>query len=82
MMMKLDSASAVICLLIERSVDRPRIFYEVGVAKGKLQISVYPKNRYPFDEHSKIPLTLRQAQGERDFGMLICGFRLNDFNFL
>ncbi|MCK9397424.1 MAG: hypothetical protein M0Q44_17780 [Methylobacter sp.] len=25
-------------------------------------------------EHSKIPLTLRQAQGERDFGMLNCGF--------
>ena len=28
----------------------------------------------PRVEHSKIPSTLRQAQGERDFGMLNCGF--------
>jgi hypothetical protein len=29
---------------------------------------------HPFGEHSKTPLTLRQAQGERDFEMLNCGF--------
>jgi hypothetical protein len=29
---------------------------------------------HPFGEQIKIPPTLRQAQGERDFGLLNCGF--------
>ncbi len=36
LMSKLDKASDVVCLLTERSLDRPWILYEVGVAKGKL----------------------------------------------
>jgi len=33
---KIDEASDVVCLLTQRSVDRPWILYEAGVAKGKL----------------------------------------------
>jgi hypothetical protein len=36
LMKKLDAASDVVCLLTERSLDRPWILYEAGVAKGKL----------------------------------------------
>lgn len=36
LMEKLGSASDVVCLLTERSLDRPWILYEAGVAKGKL----------------------------------------------
>ncbi len=36
LMSKLDSASDVVCLLTERSLDRPWLLYETGVAKGKL----------------------------------------------
>jgi hypothetical protein len=32
---KLKSASDVVCLLTQRSVDRPWILYEAGIAKGK-----------------------------------------------
>jgi hypothetical protein len=35
-MEKIDEASEVICLLTQRSVERPWILYEAGVAKGKL----------------------------------------------
>ncbi len=38
---KLESASDVICLLTKRSLDRPWILYEAGVAKGKLDTPVY-----------------------------------------
>lgn len=41
LMVKLDSASDVVCLLTERSLDRPWILYEAGVAKGKLQTPVH-----------------------------------------
>lgn len=41
LMTKLDSASDVVCLLTERSVDRPWILYEAGVAKGKLGTPVH-----------------------------------------
>lgn len=41
LMTKLDSASDVVCLLTERSLDRPWILYEAGVAKGKLQTPVH-----------------------------------------
>lgn len=41
LMEKLDSASDVVCLLTERSLDRPWILYEAGVAKGKLQTPVH-----------------------------------------
>lgn len=41
LMTKLDSASDVVCLLTERSVDRPWILYEAGVAKGKLETPVH-----------------------------------------
>jgi hypothetical protein len=35
LMMKLDKASDVVCLLTETSLERPWILYETGVAKGK-----------------------------------------------
>lgn len=41
LMTNLDSASDVVCLLTERSVDRPWILYEAGVAKGKLETPVH-----------------------------------------
>ena len=37
---KLRSASAVVCLLTQRSVERPWILYEAGVAKGKSETPV------------------------------------------
>lgn len=40
-MSKLESASDVVCLLTQRSVDRPWILYEAGVAKGKLNTTVF-----------------------------------------
>lgn len=40
LMLNLDSASDVVCLLTERSVNRPWILYEAGVAKGKLETPV------------------------------------------
>lgn len=36
LMEKLDSASDVVCLFTERSIARPWILFEAGVAKGKL----------------------------------------------
>jgi hypothetical protein len=39
-MKKLDSASDVVCLLTARSLQRPWILYEAGVAKGKLEKTV------------------------------------------
>jgi hypothetical protein len=41
LMGKLSSSSGVVCLLTERSLDRPWILYEAGVAKGKLDTPVY-----------------------------------------
>ena len=41
LMRKLESASDVVCLLTQRSLDRPWILYEAGVAKGKLDTPVY-----------------------------------------
>lgn len=41
LMKKLDSASDVVCLLTPRSLDRPWILYEAGVAKGKLDRPVF-----------------------------------------
>lgn len=41
LMAKLESASDVVCLLTERSLDRPWILYEAGVAKGKLDTPVH-----------------------------------------
>ncbi len=41
LMSKLDVASDVVCLLTERSLDRPWILYEAGVAKGKLGTPVH-----------------------------------------
>ena len=40
-MSKLESASDVVCLLTQRSLDRPWILYEAGVAKGKLGTPVF-----------------------------------------
>ena len=40
LMKKLCSASDVVCLLTERSVGRPWILYEAGVAKGKLDVPI------------------------------------------
>jgi hypothetical protein len=41
LMKKMESASDVVCLLTERSLNRPWILYEAGVAKGKLNSTVY-----------------------------------------
>ena len=41
LMDRLGSASDVVCLLTERSVERPWILYEAGVAKGKLNTPVF-----------------------------------------
>jgi hypothetical protein len=41
LMNKLTSASDVVCLLTHRSLERPWILYEAGVAKGKLNTPVY-----------------------------------------
>lgn len=41
LMSKLEKASDVVCLLTERSLDRPWILYEAGVAKGKLGTPVH-----------------------------------------
>jgi hypothetical protein len=41
LMSRLDTASDVVCLLTPRSLDRPWILYEAGVAKGKLGTPVY-----------------------------------------
>jgi hypothetical protein len=40
LMSKLQSTSDVVCLFTERSLDRPWILYEAGVAKGKLNTLV------------------------------------------
>src|SRR5690242_4684739 len=40
LMRKLNLASDVVCLLTQRSVERPWILYEAGVAKGKLDAPV------------------------------------------
>ena len=40
LMSNLDSASDVVCLFTERSLERPWILYEAGVAKGKLDTPV------------------------------------------
>jgi hypothetical protein len=41
LMEKLKAASDVVCLFTERSLDRPWILYEAGVAKGKLDTPVH-----------------------------------------
>jgi len=41
LMGKIESASDVVCLFTERSLNRPWILYEAGVAKGKLNVKVY-----------------------------------------
>ena len=40
LMAKLQSTSDVVCLFTERSLDRPWILFEAGVAKGKLSTPV------------------------------------------
>jgi len=41
LMSRLSQASDVVCLFTERSLDRPWILYEAGVAKGKLNTPVH-----------------------------------------
>ncbi|HXI22264.1 MAG TPA: hypothetical protein VNG71_00210 [Pyrinomonadaceae bacterium] len=41
LMRNLSAASDVVCLLTQRSIERPWILYEAGVAKGKLNTPVY-----------------------------------------
>src|SRR3954469_22233632 len=40
LMSKLQSTSDVVCLFTERSLDRPWLLFEAGVAKGKLNTPV------------------------------------------
>lgn len=41
LMGKLESASDVVALLTEKSIERPWILYEAGVAKGKMETPVF-----------------------------------------
>jgi len=41
LMRHLSTASDVVCLLTQRSIERPWLLYEAGVAKGKLNTPVY-----------------------------------------
>ncbi|MCX4585062.1 hypothetical protein [Streptomyces sp. NBC_01481] len=41
LMRQIGDASDVVCLLTERSLDRPWILYEAGVAKGKISATVH-----------------------------------------
>ncbi|MBU1634166.1 toll/interleukin-1 receptor domain-containing protein [bacterium] len=41
LMSKLETASDVVCLFTDRSLNRPWILYEAGVAKGKLDTPVH-----------------------------------------
>jgi hypothetical protein len=41
LMNRLNEASDVVCLLTKRSLERPWLLYEAGVAKGKLDTSVF-----------------------------------------
>jgi hypothetical protein len=41
LMKNLSAASDVVCLLTQRSIERPWILYEAGVAKGRLNTPVY-----------------------------------------
>lgn len=41
LMAKLNAASDIVCLLTPRSLDRPWILFEAGVAKGKLNTPVH-----------------------------------------
>lgn len=41
LMLKLEDSSDVVCLLTERSLERPWILYEAGVAKGKMNTPVH-----------------------------------------
>lgn len=41
LMSKLQSTSDVVCLFTERSIDRPWILFEAGVAKGQLKTPVF-----------------------------------------
>lgn len=41
LMAELNTASDVVCLLTDRSLERPWVLYEVGVAKGKLGTPVH-----------------------------------------
>lgn len=41
LMKKLNDASDVVCLLTQRSLERPWILFEAGVARGKLDTPVY-----------------------------------------
>jgi hypothetical protein len=41
LMRQMDSACDVVCLFTERSLGRPWLLYEAGVAKGKLDIPVH-----------------------------------------
>jgi hypothetical protein len=40
LMRKLNAASDIVCLLTQRSLDRPWILYEAGVARGKIEAPV------------------------------------------
>src|SRR5580658_9647039 len=41
LMAQLQTTSDVVCLFTERSLDRPWILFEAGVAKGRLSIPVF-----------------------------------------
>jgi hypothetical protein len=74
LMSKLDAASDVVCLLTQRSLERPWILYEAGVAKGKLNTPVYGiALGIPLNRASSGPFAQFQncADGEEELTKLV-----------
>jgi hypothetical protein len=74
LMSKLATASDVVCLLTERSLERPWILYEAGVAKGKLNTPVYGiALGVPLNRASSGPFAQFQncADGEEELTKLV-----------
>jgi len=58
--------------MVKKLMDDVHAYYDgTGNLIVLLKSLHHPKNR---SEQTKIPPALRQAQGERDFGLLNCGF--------
>jgi hypothetical protein len=74
LMSKLDIASDVVCLLTQRSLERPWILYEAGVAKGKLNTPLYGiALGIPLNRASSGPFAQFQncADGEEELTKLV-----------
>jgi hypothetical protein len=67
LMKKLSTASDVVCLLTQRSVERPWILYEAGVAKGKLGTPVFRNSAWysPFSRCNGTICSVSKLRSER-----------------